>query len=149
MLHSPPPISLLCQIDCRELRQSSPLSQVVPPRSRAVIPIIFESSTKGNFQRWVLTHLLCAWSDTTRWGCCGFLLLPADWVCHSSLKTLYSARTSNNMCMAEVCVMRWNHSNRKKKREKKGAWKVKVKYASCSGRACEQLWIYLLSLCTK
>ncbi|XP_070190234.1 cilia and flagella-associated protein 47-like isoform X3 [Littorina saxatilis] len=37
-------------IDCRELRQSSPLSQVVPPRSRAVIPIIFESSTKGNFQ---------------------------------------------------------------------------------------------------
>ncbi|KAL8606797.1 hypothetical protein ACOMHN_049626 [Nucella lapillus] len=38
------------EIDCRELRQSSPLSQVVPPRSRAVIPIIFESSTKGNFQ---------------------------------------------------------------------------------------------------
>ncbi|PVD28193.1 hypothetical protein C0Q70_10779 [Pomacea canaliculata] len=38
-------------IDSRELRQSSPLSQVVPPRSRAVIPIIFESNTKGNFQR--------------------------------------------------------------------------------------------------
>lgn len=39
------------EIDCRELRQSSPLSQVVPPRSMAVIPIIFESSTNGNFQR--------------------------------------------------------------------------------------------------
>lgn len=39
------------QIDCRELRQSSPLSQVVPPKSKANLPIVFESNVKGNFQR--------------------------------------------------------------------------------------------------
>ncbi|KAF6036686.1 CHDC2 [Bugula neritina] len=38
-------------IDCRELRQTSPLSQVVPPMSRAAVPVIFESNAKGKFQR--------------------------------------------------------------------------------------------------
>ena len=38
-------------VDCRELRQTSPLSQVVPPLSKAVLPLIFESNTKGKFQR--------------------------------------------------------------------------------------------------
>ncbi|XP_059154686.1 cilia- and flagella-associated protein 47-like isoform X2 [Physella acuta] len=47
-------IHLVAEIDCRELRQSSPLSQVVPPHSKAVIPIIFESNTRGKFQRSVL-----------------------------------------------------------------------------------------------
>ena len=40
------------QIDCRELRQSSPLSQVVPPKSKACLPIVFESNVKGKFQRY-------------------------------------------------------------------------------------------------
>ncbi|XP_035825915.1 cilia- and flagella-associated protein 47 [Aplysia californica] len=47
-------IHIVAEIDCRELRQSSPLSQVLPPRSKAVIPIIFESSTRGRFQRSVM-----------------------------------------------------------------------------------------------
>ncbi|XP_033635373.1 cilia- and flagella-associated protein 47-like isoform X1 [Asterias rubens] len=38
-------------IDCRELRQTSPLSQVVPPNCKAALPLIFESNTKGRFQR--------------------------------------------------------------------------------------------------
>ncbi|KAL5010428.1 hypothetical protein ScPMuIL_012733 [Solemya velum] len=44
-------IHIVAEIDCKELRQSSPLSQVVPPKSKAHIPIIFESNTKGKFQR--------------------------------------------------------------------------------------------------
>ncbi|BFZ09423.1 hypothetical protein BsWGS_12463 [Bradybaena similaris] len=44
-------IHIVAEIDCVELRQSSPLSQVVPPQCKAVIPIIFESNTKGTFQR--------------------------------------------------------------------------------------------------
>ncbi|KAK3096977.1 hypothetical protein FSP39_005325 [Pinctada imbricata] len=44
-------IHIVAEIDCRELRQSSPLSQVVPPKSRANLPIVFESNTKGKFQR--------------------------------------------------------------------------------------------------
>ncbi|KAK3775916.1 hypothetical protein RRG08_017206 [Elysia crispata] len=47
-------IHVVAEIDCRELRQSSPLSQVVPPQSMAVIPIIFESNTRGRFQRSVV-----------------------------------------------------------------------------------------------
>ncbi|XP_048239518.1 cilia and flagella-associated protein 47-like isoform X3 [Haliotis rufescens] len=47
-------IHVVAEIDCRELRQSSPLSQVVPPKSRATIPILFESNTKGKFQRSVM-----------------------------------------------------------------------------------------------
>ncbi|KAH9504693.1 Cilia- and flagella-associated protein 47 [Bulinus truncatus] len=47
-------IHVVAEIDCTELRQSSPLSQVVPPHSKAVIPIIFESGAKGKFQRSVL-----------------------------------------------------------------------------------------------
>ncbi|CAG5120336.1 unnamed protein product, partial [Candidula unifasciata] len=47
-------IHIVAEIDCLELRQSSPLSQVVPPQSKAVIPIIFESSTKETFQRSVV-----------------------------------------------------------------------------------------------
>lgn len=38
-------------MDCRELRQTSPLSQVVPPCSKATLPLIFESNSKGRFQR--------------------------------------------------------------------------------------------------
>ena len=41
----------ILQIDCRELRQSSPLSQVVPPKAKANLPIIFESNVKQKFQR--------------------------------------------------------------------------------------------------
>ncbi|KAL3884217.1 hypothetical protein ACJMK2_030436, partial [Sinanodonta woodiana] len=44
-------IHVVAEIDCRELRQSSPLSQVVPPKSKAQIPIIFESNQKQTFQR--------------------------------------------------------------------------------------------------
>jgi hypothetical protein len=44
-------VFLVLQIDCRELRQSSPLSQVIPPMSKAHLPIIFESNNKGKFQR--------------------------------------------------------------------------------------------------
>ncbi|XP_055888207.1 cilia and flagella-associated protein 47-like isoform X1 [Biomphalaria glabrata] len=47
-------IHVVAEIDCTELRQSCPLSQVVPPHSKAVIPVIFESRTKGKFQRSVL-----------------------------------------------------------------------------------------------
>lgn len=42
---------LLAQIDCKELRQTSPLSHVIPPASRIILPVIFESNTKGRFQR--------------------------------------------------------------------------------------------------
>nr|XP_039264663.1 cilia- and flagella-associated protein 47-like isoform X2 [Styela clava] len=38
-------------IDCRELRQTSPLSQVVPPGSKAQLSLVFESSVEGRFQR--------------------------------------------------------------------------------------------------
>ncbi|XP_021363645.1 cilia- and flagella-associated protein 47-like isoform X2 [Mizuhopecten yessoensis] len=44
-------IHIVAEIDCRELRQSSPLSQVVPPKSKAHLPIVYESNTKGKFQR--------------------------------------------------------------------------------------------------
>ena len=43
-------VSRVTQVDCRELRQTSPLSQVVPPKCKAFIPLIFESNTKGKFQ---------------------------------------------------------------------------------------------------
>uniref|UniRef100_A0A1I8GWP8 Calponin-homology (CH) domain-containing protein n=1 Tax=Macrostomum lignano TaxID=282301 RepID=A0A1I8GWP8_9PLAT len=44
-------IHLVVEIDCRELRHSSPLSQVVPPKSKALVPLIFESALQGRFQR--------------------------------------------------------------------------------------------------
>lgn len=44
-------VLVVAEIDCRELRQSSPLSQVVPPKSKASIPIIFESNVQQKFQR--------------------------------------------------------------------------------------------------
>ncbi|XP_033113331.1 cilia- and flagella-associated protein 47-like isoform X2 [Anneissia japonica] len=44
-------IHILVEIDCNELRQTSPLSQVVPPNCKAALPLIFESNTKGAFQR--------------------------------------------------------------------------------------------------
>ncbi|XP_070567350.1 cilia- and flagella-associated protein 47-like [Ptychodera flava] len=44
-------IHVVVDIDCRELRQTSPLSQVIPPNSKAQLPLIFESNTKGRFQR--------------------------------------------------------------------------------------------------
>ncbi|XP_055954756.1 cilia and flagella-associated protein 47 [Patella vulgata] len=47
-------VHIVAEIDCKELRQSSPLSQVLPPMSKAVIPVIFESSIQGTFQRSVL-----------------------------------------------------------------------------------------------
>ncbi|XP_039602238.1 cilia- and flagella-associated protein 47-like [Polypterus senegalus] len=39
------------EIDCLELQQTSPLSHVVPPMSRAFLPIIFETNDLGKFQR--------------------------------------------------------------------------------------------------
>ena len=47
-------IHISVNIDCRELRQTSPLSQVVPPNSKAKLPLVFESNTKGRFQRYAL-----------------------------------------------------------------------------------------------
>ncbi|CAH1800026.1 unnamed protein product [Owenia fusiformis] len=44
-------VHVVVDVDCRELRQTSPLSQVVPPNSKAALPLIFESNTKGRFQR--------------------------------------------------------------------------------------------------
>ncbi|XP_052808119.1 cilia- and flagella-associated protein 47-like isoform X2 [Mya arenaria] len=44
-------VLVVAEIDCRELRQSSPLSQVVPAKSKASIPIVFESNQKQKFQR--------------------------------------------------------------------------------------------------
>ena len=38
-------------VDCRELRHSSPLAQVIPPRANANIPLVFESTVKGTFHR--------------------------------------------------------------------------------------------------
>ena len=36
------------------MRQTSPLSQVIPPMSKATVPVIFESAKKGRFQRYSL-----------------------------------------------------------------------------------------------
>ncbi|XP_074645875.1 cilia and flagella-associated protein 47-like isoform X2 [Tubulanus polymorphus] len=44
-------VHVVVDVDCRELRQTSPLSQVVPPKSKAILPLIFESNTKGHFER--------------------------------------------------------------------------------------------------
>ncbi|KAI0223616.1 Cilia- and flagella-associated protein 47 [Lamellibrachia satsuma] len=44
-------IHVIVELDCRELRHTSPLAQVVPPRSKAFVPLIFESNSKGPFQR--------------------------------------------------------------------------------------------------
>ncbi|XP_076799523.1 cilia- and flagella-associated protein 47-like isoform X2 [Clavelina lepadiformis] len=38
-------------IDCKELRQTSPLSQVIPAQSKAQFTLVFESNTQGKFQR--------------------------------------------------------------------------------------------------
>ncbi|XP_078264971.1 cilia- and flagella-associated protein 47-like [Rhinoraja longicauda] len=44
---------ILIDVDivCVELRESSPLSQVVPPMSAAYLPLVFESTIKGPFQK--------------------------------------------------------------------------------------------------
>ncbi|XP_078698604.1 cilia- and flagella-associated protein 47-like isoform X8 [Branchiostoma floridae x Branchiostoma belcheri] len=47
-------IRVVVDIDCTELRQTSPLSQVVPPCAKAQLPLIFESHHKGRFQRSVM-----------------------------------------------------------------------------------------------
>ncbi|NXA41259.1 CFA47 protein, partial [Eudromia elegans] len=39
------------QIELDELQQTSPLSQVVPPLSKAYIPVVFETNTLGSFQK--------------------------------------------------------------------------------------------------
>ncbi|XP_069034828.1 cilia- and flagella-associated protein 47-like isoform X2 [Lepisosteus oculatus] len=39
------------EIDCQELQQSSPLSHVVPPFSRALLPFVFETNKLGKFQK--------------------------------------------------------------------------------------------------
>ena len=44
-------VSFKVKLDCAELRQSSPIQTVVPPRSRAVIPLCFEADQLGKFQR--------------------------------------------------------------------------------------------------
>ncbi|XP_078495986.1 cilia- and flagella-associated protein 47 isoform X1 [Ciona intestinalis] len=38
-------------IDCKELRQTSPLSQVIPAQSKAQFTLVFESNSVGKFQR--------------------------------------------------------------------------------------------------
>uniref|UniRef100_H2YRU5 HYDIN/VesB/CFA65-like Ig-like domain-containing protein n=1 Tax=Ciona savignyi TaxID=51511 RepID=H2YRU5_CIOSA len=38
-------------IDCKELRQTSPLSQVIPAQSKAQFTLVFESNSQGKFQR--------------------------------------------------------------------------------------------------
>eukprot|EP00118_Oscarella_pearsei_P005218 m.23689 g.23689 ORF g.23689 m.23689 type:complete len:3175 (+) comp28516_c0_seq2:43-9567(+) len=42
---------LAATVDCSELRQSSFLEQVIPPRSTAEMLLVFESHRKGRFQR--------------------------------------------------------------------------------------------------
>ena len=44
-------VSISLKIDCRELRQTSPLSQVIPPNSVAKLAIMFESNVRGTFER--------------------------------------------------------------------------------------------------
>lgn len=44
-------ILIVAQMGCEELCQSGPLSQVVPPHSKAHIPIIFESDIQGKFSK--------------------------------------------------------------------------------------------------
>jgi len=56
--HSAGILRLLWQIDCEELRQTSPLSHVIPPHCRTVIPLVFESTAKGRFQRFVRSDAL-------------------------------------------------------------------------------------------
>jgi len=38
-------------VDCKDLRQTSPLSQVIPAQSKAQFTLVFESNSKGKFQR--------------------------------------------------------------------------------------------------
>lgn len=42
------------EIDCRELRQSLPLTQVIPPRTLSKVDVVFESQKAGVFQRYSL-----------------------------------------------------------------------------------------------
>lgn len=44
-------IFVVAEMGCDELRRSSPLSQVVPPHCKALIPIVFESDIKGQFSK--------------------------------------------------------------------------------------------------
>jgi hypothetical protein len=44
-------IHIEAKVDCSELRQSSPLSQVIPPYTTAKLPLVFESHRMGSFQR--------------------------------------------------------------------------------------------------
>ena len=44
-------IHIVAKVDCSELRQSSPLSQVIPPYTTAKLPLVFESHRMGSFQR--------------------------------------------------------------------------------------------------
>ncbi|PFX34680.1 Calponin-likey domain-containing protein 2 [Stylophora pistillata] len=44
-------IHVVVEIDCRELRQTSPLSQVIPPNSVAKLAMMFESNVRGRFER--------------------------------------------------------------------------------------------------
>ncbi|XP_065057284.1 cilia and flagella-associated protein 47-like isoform X2 [Rhopilema esculentum] len=44
-------IHIKAEIDCRELRQTSPLSQVVPPGCVAALEFVFESNNLGKFER--------------------------------------------------------------------------------------------------
>jgi len=44
-------IHVKVEIDCRELRQTSPLSQVVPPQSVAALEFVFEATVLGTFER--------------------------------------------------------------------------------------------------
>lgn len=44
-------IHVAATVDCSALRQSSPLSQVIPPSTTAKLPLVFESNQIGSFQR--------------------------------------------------------------------------------------------------
>ena len=47
-------IFIQIEIDCRELRQSLPLTQVIPPRTLSKVDVVFESQKSGIFQRLLL-----------------------------------------------------------------------------------------------
>ncbi|XP_038658216.1 cilia- and flagella-associated protein 47-like isoform X3 [Scyliorhinus canicula] len=69
------PIHILIEVATNypELRESSPLSQVIPPMSAAYLPIIFESTSEGVFQKSI--------AYTINNNHTGHVLILADVVC--------------------------------------------------------------------
>ncbi|XP_078416576.1 cilia- and flagella-associated protein 47-like [Cetorhinus maximus] len=69
------PVHVLIEVTTNypELRESSPLSQVIPPMSAAYLPIIFESTSEGFFQKSI--------AYTINNSHTGHVLILADVVC--------------------------------------------------------------------